>query len=105
MDFQVVFTDEALTDLQRIVEGVADDNPEAAEKLGLARVDHAQMWGIFLSSVRLEWAFRTCGNCFTLPTKSTIECSGARRVFPSFIFGMVREMKQSFEASRGGLRI
>jgi plasmid stabilization system protein ParE len=47
VDFQVVFTDEALTDLQRIVEGVADDNPEAAEKLGLARVDHAQMLGYF----------------------------------------------------------
>ena len=47
MDFQVFFTDEALADLQRIVERVADDNPEAAEKLGLALVDHAQMLRYF----------------------------------------------------------
>ena len=40
MDYRVLLSDRALTDLQRIVETIAEDNPRAAQRFGEALIDH-----------------------------------------------------------------
>ncbi|MGB7590459.1 MAG: type II toxin-antitoxin system RelE/ParE family toxin [Terriglobia bacterium] len=40
MDYRVLLSDRALTDLQRIVETIAEDNPRAAQSIGEALIDH-----------------------------------------------------------------
>lgn len=42
MDFQIVWTDPALTDLQEIVAYLAQHNPGAAERIGNDIVDHVE---------------------------------------------------------------
>jgi len=41
MDFKVLIADSAIVDLKEIVEFVADDNPEAAIRLGEKLLGHA----------------------------------------------------------------
>jgi len=41
MDFKVLITDSAIADLKQIVEFVAEDNPEAAIRLGEKLLSHA----------------------------------------------------------------
>jgi toxin ParE1/3/4 len=42
MDFQVVWTDPALADLQAIVDYISRDDPAAAERVGNDIVDHVE---------------------------------------------------------------
>ena len=51
MDFKVLIADSAIADLKQIVEFVAEDNPEAAIRLGEKLLGHAL---IFLSPLFLR---------------------------------------------------
>ena len=43
MDFKILFSDQALSDLNAIIEHIADDNPDAAARLGKSLIDHVRI--------------------------------------------------------------
>jgi len=57
MDFKVLIADSAIADLKEIVEFVAEDNPEAASRLGEKLLAHA----LSLDSLPERFLFTTDG--------------------------------------------
>ena len=57
MDFKVLIADSAIADLKEIVEFVAEDNPQAASRLGEKLLAHA----LSLGSCRNVFLFTTDG--------------------------------------------
>ena len=47
MDFKVLFSDQALSDLGQIIDYVARDSPEAASRLGRSLIDHVKILQTF----------------------------------------------------------
>jgi len=47
MDFQVIWSDKAITDLRDICSYIAQDNPEAALRMGNGILDHVQILAKF----------------------------------------------------------
>ena len=47
MDYKVIWDDEAIEELSRIVQYIAADNPSAARKMGLAILDNVKRLGSF----------------------------------------------------------
>jgi plasmid stabilization system protein ParE len=62
MDFQVVWTDPALADLQEVVVYISKDDPVAAERVGNGIVDHVETLRTFSAhradlSSRFAWQY------------------------------------------------
>ena len=47
MAYKIVFTEDALIDLQIILEFIRADDPDAAERFGAALLDHIEILAIF----------------------------------------------------------
>ncbi len=47
MAYRIVFTDEALGDIESIIDFIADSNPAAAERVGTTLLDHIQILSTF----------------------------------------------------------
>ncbi len=47
MDFKILFSDEALNDLDEIVESIAGDNPDAASRVAQSIIDHVKVLQYF----------------------------------------------------------
>ena len=43
MDFKILFSDQALSDLAEIVDYIAQDNPEAASRFGQSMIQHVRI--------------------------------------------------------------
>ena len=92
MDFEVIWSDEAIKNLHDICSYIARDNPEAALRMGNGILAMSRFWRSFPSSVRPipEEHRDRYGKLFSAPIGSFMMYPKNRAEWKSSLFGMLR---------------
>ena len=80
MDFEILFSDQALSDVAEIVGYIAQENPEAARRLGRSLVDHVRMLKAFPHLGALVPKRPGAASSFITPCKIYYRIHADRRV-------------------------